>query len=359
MLGCIKLVYNNWRLRKYTKIAADKKAIRREMQHSASVRRGRLKDVPFGVRALERGVEVEGVWNSTVNTPVPSVPSSPTLSGSTTKGKSPLDPSSKRPSTATSAVSALSQSEPPQASMQGSPSLASESQPRGRLPYRPPHQPRRSSGLRFSSSHDDAGRAATLAALDVHPVSRYSHGEYHTSSTSSSSSASTPNRDTRRLYEPVSLQDNDGLLHPTYSGYIPSPNSSQASEETNPLQTPSEPRHSLEESLPLSHFDKLASMEAATEPTTRHAQLFDDGDVAYDIGHAQPLQLSDGNMPGRHSQVIRKVNSGFEILRPGSLDAPRQITNSWEEANLKEKRSPRKLQKKDRRQSVASAKIRA
>ena len=29
-------------------------------------------DIPFGARALEEGIEVEGIWNSNTNTPVPS-----------------------------------------------------------------------------------------------------------------------------------------------------------------------------------------------------------------------------------------------------------------------------------------------
>ena len=35
-----------------------------------------------------------------------------------------------------------------------------------------------------------------------------------------------------------------------------------------------------------------------------------------------PLQHSDGNRQPRNSQVARKVNSGFEILRPGSFSQP-------------------------------------
>ena len=330
------------------------------MQHSNSVRRGRLKDVPFGVRALERGVEVEGVWNSTVNTPVPSLPGSPTLSASTMMGNSPQGPSSRRLSTATSAVSVASYAEPPQASGHGSPSLTYEAQPRGRLPYRPPHQPRRSSGLRFSSSHDEDNHATTLTALDMRPVSGLGNGEHHPTSTSSSSSASTPHREvTRQPDEYTSIQHNYGLLQPPYSDCLTSPDSSQVSDESNPFLHHTDPRHSLEESLPLSHFDDPAPVQVSTEAAAHHTSLLNDGEIAYDIGHAQPLQPSDGNRPGRNSHVIRKINSGFEILQPGSLDIPRQSADHGGEESLKEKRSPRKLQKKGRRQSVAIRKSKA
>ena len=48
-------------------------------EHVARERRGR-QDIPFGVRAIESGVEVEGVWISRNTTPASSAPGSPMLS---------------------------------------------------------------------------------------------------------------------------------------------------------------------------------------------------------------------------------------------------------------------------------------
>ncbi|KAK1067422.1 hypothetical protein LTR74_006468 [Friedmanniomyces endolithicus] len=67
LLGALKLAYSHWRLRKYTAVAEKEKrgqAIQRQMSQ-----RRRHDAVPFGIRALESGIETEGVWVSRPNTP--------------------------------------------------------------------------------------------------------------------------------------------------------------------------------------------------------------------------------------------------------------------------------------------------
>ena len=43
------------------------------------------------------------------------------------------------------------------------------------------------------------------------------------------------------------------------------------------------------------------------------------------------LQQGDGNRQHRQSQAARKVNSGFEILSPGSFSRPRESVADWNE----------------------------
>ena len=62
-------------------------------------------------------------------------------------------------------------------------------------------------------------------------------------------------------------------------------------------------------------------------PANQHSEMIGNGDIDYTQGHAQPLQPFDGNRQLRRSQVVRKVNSGFEILRSGTLGTPRQSTD--------------------------------
>lgn len=73
LLGCIKLGYTHWKLRKYAAVAEEEKkeqARHRQMsQRQRTIGTGASDEIPFGVRALERGVEVEGVWISRPNTP--------------------------------------------------------------------------------------------------------------------------------------------------------------------------------------------------------------------------------------------------------------------------------------------------
>ena len=69
----MKLVYTHWRLRKYTAVAEKERkeqAIHRQMSQRRQGNQG-SNDVPFGIRAIESGIEVEGVWISRSNTPEP------------------------------------------------------------------------------------------------------------------------------------------------------------------------------------------------------------------------------------------------------------------------------------------------
>ena len=179
------LAYNNWRLRKYTAIAATRATLNQQMQHTPSVRRRQGQEIPFGVRALERGIEVDGVWISRSNTPANSVPGSPEIFANAKAAHRDLSPDR------TSSPSTMSRIEMPQpihphpAVMMPSgsnnrkrnpssdprvpgrthkPPPTSDHQRRGQATYRP----RRSSKLRYSDSIDPEDPEA-LAALEGNP----------------------------------------------------------------------------------------------------------------------------------------------------------------------------------------------
>ena len=64
----------------------------------------------------------------------------------------------------------------------------------------------------------------------------------------------------------------------------------------------------------------------------------------------QPLQNGNSNRQLRQSQVVRKINSGFEILQPGTLDRARQssdIADIRPEFDHGSKRPSKKLHKKN------------
>ncbi|RMZ22992.1 hypothetical protein D0859_12972 [Hortaea werneckii] len=73
LIGCVKLGYTRWQLRKYTMLAEQEKkeqSLARQMSQRRSRPYGTSKDeIPFGIRALESGIEVDGVWVSRPNTP--------------------------------------------------------------------------------------------------------------------------------------------------------------------------------------------------------------------------------------------------------------------------------------------------
>lgn len=85
-------------------------------------------------------------------------------------------------------------------------------------------------------------------------------------------------------------------------------------------------------------------------PAIQHSEMIGNGDIDYIQGHAQPLRPFDGNRQLRRSQVVRKVNSGFEILRPGTLDTPRQSSDTAD-AREEYNRKSKKLQRRSRASS--------
>ncbi|KAJ6145125.1 hypothetical protein N7470_009020 [Penicillium chermesinum] len=61
------LLYNNWRVRRYAVTEARQKEGEAELYLILT-----LDDVPFGARALKRGVHVEGIWVANFDSPSPS-----------------------------------------------------------------------------------------------------------------------------------------------------------------------------------------------------------------------------------------------------------------------------------------------
>ncbi|KAF2162213.1 hypothetical protein M409DRAFT_27220 [Zasmidium cellare ATCC 36951] len=74
-LGGAKLGHTHWKLRKYVALAEKEKqeqALQRSMSQRQRTAEQQAADVPFGIRAIESGADVEGVWNSSRNnTPEP------------------------------------------------------------------------------------------------------------------------------------------------------------------------------------------------------------------------------------------------------------------------------------------------
>lgn len=189
----MKLTYNKWRLRKYTAVAETKAALRREMQHTTSVKRGRSQrqQIPFGVRALESGIEVDGVWISGANTPS-SMPGSPTIAPMRPQ-PAPRDhsPETSSSSSETSRIEipqpvhgyhGTKQSAGPSSKVHAQHDRPSERQHSKPPTFdhqnhgRPTYQPRRSSQLRFSNSLDPEDSEA-FAALEGRTTAGQTNGK--------------------------------------------------------------------------------------------------------------------------------------------------------------------------------------
>lgn len=86
-------------------------------------------------------------------------------------------------------------------------------------------------------------------------------------------------------------------------------------------------------------------------PINRHTQMMNNNEIAYTQGHAEPLQPFDPNKRVRYPDVVRKVNPGFEILGPGTLDAPHKsndITEWRKDSESDNNQKPKKSQWRSR-----------
>ena len=141
------------------------------MQQTSTVPATEAPDIPFGVRAIENGIEVEGVWISRSNTPVssnqgspassPVGDTSPTLSESHAQNMTtipklvmpqPMYPYLGRPgSSSTSPSRSPNKQHEKGISADRFSSQGSVSPDTIKIRIRPSYQPRQSSHLRFSS----------------------------------------------------------------------------------------------------------------------------------------------------------------------------------------------------------------
>ncbi|KAI9816411.1 MAG: hypothetical protein M1832_005078 [Thelocarpon impressellum] len=136
--GFVKLAYTHWKLRKYTAIAEARKNHLQEMRRCRHIIPLRGEDVPFGIRAIESGIEVEGVWISRPNSPAPTIRSfAPPSPGSGRDGASSFDASPKKHGPAPSASSLLSIPQP----VHGPPTNHSLPSPRASSVYTRPASP--------------------------------------------------------------------------------------------------------------------------------------------------------------------------------------------------------------------------
>lgn len=85
-------------------------------------------------------------------------------------------------------------------------------------------------------------------------------------------------------------------------------------------------------------------------PGTRF-ETMDDAETFHAQDNALAIGIANSATQSRHSQIMRKVNSGFEILRPGTLDKPRQsgeVTEWNQDLEAGNKRHSKRLQRKRR-----------
>ncbi|KAK4987624.1 hypothetical protein LTR50_004467 [Elasticomyces elasticus] len=428
LLGCLKLWYTHWRLRKHTAVALKKKAMVRTQsaRRVQEMRQEKEGEIPFGIRAIESGIEVDGVWISRTNTPAPSSRGSMTASSiwshsmhpgfasNTFRPESQHAPDSNSNSNSNSRANSRPSSliadkaESTQMSTSRPPSPEPTARPpRSRYPpisfsrYASPYVFRNSATLRslegyepppqdstYETGGNEERRGSESSARNGYTAAdrRESSGLSSDSARQSSNGSNDMPVSTVDLLSPESLVNRrtdldllqshrlshvaeTGQLTPRIRRY------SQGGESANFPLTPSASRQDTTEyfaprkkspsppsSGALSSSATPKTDTPSTAPSTAASSL--DSHAANVSAQAKPLLGSyrpmaleaEQRSPSefahqkRQSQVIRKVNSGFEILRPGSLDSPQMHTEAQSESrsSMESKRSARKLQKKRR-----------
>ena len=109
----------------------------------------------------------------------------------------------------------------------------------------------------------------------------------------------------------------------------------------NPFATP--PRRPSDDDAPVFHID---------DDSTAYPILTHDG-TNEKPNSGNPLMLIDASRQPKGPHVVRKVNSGFQILAPGTFDAPIADDMGRKEGIPGNKRHSRKLQKRSRANSYS------
>ncbi|KAI8936435.1 hypothetical protein NX059_006842 [Plenodomus lindquistii] len=392
-LGFLKVAYNRYRLRKYSKVDKGKQAQTPEMleaQPVTQVSTETKEEIPFGIRAIQSGIEVEGVYISRSNTPVGSSRNSVINSSQLELPKSALlssRDSSRAPSTFDRAVSA--ENPPSYHSRASSPGHASASNSTPR--YSTSNAPRNSVALQTL----EGSRPAQISG----PPSPHNGQPGQSGSTSQTSSRTSDESDymaiqDARAYEtaymrqaanqsPIDPRTDLDLLRshrmshvaetgqltprvrkPGNSGEWASVADNQVSTINgvnyfNPQKTPSPPypvidhREEVGMASSSGYADDRALEQARqamplTESYAPNAPYYPDTYEPRGPQHQYsydevPYEVKTEQNQQHESQVLRSVNSGFQVLKPGTFQP-----QTPEEMELAERRQSKKLQKKRR-----------
>jgi hypothetical protein len=384
-VGYLKLLWMN-RLVKRQELVDEEKRMRiQELRNSGQIVESRKShDIPFGVRAIQSGITVDGIWISQSNSPIPSELKLEHLRNGSADLIAPYDPSNGaevteeltsqvvRPSSRQGRQQTLNNDgEPlmePVTGIQEAPVSERPDSSGKRLSYKP----RRASHLRFGSHGQyDATTLDQLEGKSLSPKKKvYAHrprgsgkNELEVDSASAAdnerSSGTSDDSDATLSHHPNSRSRQSLLAQQAQSGesstrisplasskpvraslppqgskaeYFSIPIHSPSSETSNPFATP------LESPSETPKFN-IAQNSPAVSGSNRLGE-----------SQAQPSQQSLF-VPGElHvNKTIRKVNSGFEVLPAGTFGIPAEFKGgeiSQDEDSGERRQS--KLQKKPR-----------
>lgn len=339
-----KLVWMNRFVKRQEVMDEEKRARIQELRRSGQIVEGpKGHDIPFGIRAIQSGVQVDGIWiSSNTNTPVPSEIKLQHGSASSSEGtieasessrgyKTPVSATSPRSSRPISRQehfdSGLNETNSEHAS--GNPSVESHNNRRS-------YQPRKSSQLRYDNHgvYDEEtlgqleGKPAPRKAVETHRP-RHSRQIYSEMSAESSAADNEHNSasssDSGETFsEPNTYVDSSAASQGQYSShrteYFPISTRTPPRQVSDPFITPTETRF------------KGPRPGAPTRLPSR----LDNG--------AGPSSPRSPFVPGElHlNKSMRKVNPGFEVHPAGTFATPTDYKGKGVEVSKRESEESRK-----------------
>ncbi|KAF2447477.1 hypothetical protein P171DRAFT_509745 [Karstenula rhodostoma CBS 690.94] len=404
-IGLVKLQYDRYRIAKYTAVEKGKQVVPTPEMLEAQ-REETKDDVPFGIRAIESGIEIDGVWISRSNTPVGSSRSSVTdfklprsynssqleiphaLLSSTSSSKAPssfdMAVGAERVPTNESRSTSPGRGRPPVSmnrysqhvtrtlqALEGGPSSGPSSSRREPTSDQPSSgSSRENSGKSSRRTSDESdypeGRPYEPAYINPKQHSHYmpvdprtdldllqSHRMSHVAETGQltprprfrpgNSGEWASMGDTAKLPEEIGTVNGVDYFVPQQKPHSPPPAHAAAPQDVPPA-TESPSANQAKQAVPLleSYAPRPFYLPDVYQPRGPQHQF------SYD---EMPIQVntSQNDQRDANGQVLRKVNSGFEILRPGTLPSPVE-----EQPAPVEKRQSKRLQKKRRTSSSGS-----
>ncbi|KAE8443065.1 hypothetical protein EG329_002388 [Mollisiaceae sp. DMI_Dod_QoI] len=387
-IGYGKLLYTNRLVHKQEVVDEEKRMKIQELRSSGQIVESRKShDIPFGVRAIQSGIQVDGIWISQGSTPIPSELKLKHLYGSSTDIVDPLDSSKEIQMSNDMTLEPLRPN-----SRQGRPQFRSsdsrtlildktfEAQDIERpvtAGTRASYKPRRSSHLRHGShgQYDEetlgqlegtspvskrkvhAHRPRNSRQLDAEADSSAADNERSSSGALSDSDTSLSHKPKATISSsPASLLSEPDIRSATslsFSGILPG----EAVQATLPPHSSKAETFSVFLDSP--HFedsDPFATPLASPLETIPALKTENNSSNSPEVYQVLPSQLSRSPSPFVQGELhvnkaVRKVNSGFEVLPAGTFGVPPEFKGKGiaigDDEDSGERRQSR-LQKKPR-----------
>lgn len=390
-IGYGKLVWSNRLAKKHEgKDEEQRIAVEESRRCGQMVETRKSQDIPFGVRAIQSGIQVDGIWISKDSTPIPTSLNLGHMRNSTSeltgnKGHSPrasIDSSQVTvPPTSSRGRMARRESESGTLAVDQHSKSTEVQDVRG---CRPSYKPRRSSHLRYDSHGETNYNEETLGQLEGKTRAETKSRTHRQGGTleienDASSGAAADNERSSGSDTDVTLSSNTReRTHDQLPSFAAQYSGVSSFSDTTRAASSRPPRSSLPLQSPQSEYfpiplespgkDKLdpfiASTSIATDvslpfkpPHTRAARELTAS------GESQVPLLSHSRSPSTFipgelhmNKSVRKVNSGFEVLPAGTFSVPAEFKGKrvdrderWnQDDDPGEKRQSNKLQKKIR-----------